>query len=329
MQPKVDRKRKKKQRKMYVVKRRSNQMRFGDNLKNLRKSKKLSQEDLSEKVGVSRQSISKWETGDAYPEMNNILMLCKIFNCKINDLLSNNLEDFESFDEEVKMNLVKFEKTKQQRVKTLTKILSLIGKIGGIVTKIGIGFVTCIMIIIPIFISNIDIKEDKIIASGNIITITELEDGIRLSSSENEHIKLGDINNNDIEKVKKAYNKYDKKVLIVLLETTFAVLITFLVFVTKVLKHLEKLFTNIHEGDTPFTLDNVNHIKKMSYNMIAAIIASAVGTTLLSISMAGDVEINLFNIVEIIFLFAMSYIFEYGYYIQKDSNGKMYGEENE
>ena len=36
---------------------------FGDNLRNLRKSKKLSQEDLAEKMNVSRQSVSKWETG--------------------------------------------------------------------------------------------------------------------------------------------------------------------------------------------------------------------------------------------------------------------------
>ncbi len=38
-------------------------MKFGDNLRKLRKSKKLSQEDLAEKVNVSRQSVSKWETG--------------------------------------------------------------------------------------------------------------------------------------------------------------------------------------------------------------------------------------------------------------------------
>lgn len=37
-------------------------MKFGENLKYLRKSKKMSQEDLAEKVGVSRQSVSKWET---------------------------------------------------------------------------------------------------------------------------------------------------------------------------------------------------------------------------------------------------------------------------
>ena len=252
-------------------------MKFGDNLKNLRKSKNLSQEDLSEKVGVSRQSISKWENSEAYPEMNNLLILCKIFNCRINDLLSEKIEDFNSFDEEVKMNVVKLNKEEQKKVKILSKILSVFGKIGSIITKVGIGIIAFIMIIVPAIISNIDIKEDKIIASGNIITITEVEDGIRLSSTDNEHIVIGDINNKDIDKIKKAYNKYDKKVLLGLIEASFAVLIVFLVFVTKVLKNLEKLFKNINEGETPFTLENVNHIKKMSYYMIGAIIASTIG----------------------------------------------------
>lgn len=305
-------------------------MKFGDNLRNLRKSKNLSQEDLSERVGVSRQSVSKWESGAAYPEMNNLLILCKIFNCRINDLLSEKIEDFDSFDEEVKMNIAKLNKQEQKKVKILSKILSIFGKIGNIVTKVGIGIVTFIMIITPILISNIDIKEDKLISSGNIITITEIEDGIKLTSTENEHIVIGNINNKNIDKIKKAYNKYDKKILITLLETSFASLIVFLIFIGNVFKHLENLFKNINEGDTPFTLENVNHIKKMSYYMIAAIITSTIGTGLFSISMATeDIDINLFNIIEIIFLYAMSYIFEYGYHIQKDSNGKMYSEENE
>lgn len=38
-------------------------MNFGDNLRNLRRSKTLSQEELAECVNVSRQSVSKWETG--------------------------------------------------------------------------------------------------------------------------------------------------------------------------------------------------------------------------------------------------------------------------
>ena len=84
-------------------------MRFGENLKNLRKIKKLSQEKLAEKVGVSRQSISKWECGEAYPEMDNILILCKIFNCKVNDLIHEDLTDINSLGEDVKMNIVKYE----------------------------------------------------------------------------------------------------------------------------------------------------------------------------------------------------------------------------
>ena len=76
-------------------------MKFGDNLRNLRKSKKMSQEKLAEKIGVSRQSVSKWETGEAYPEMNNILILCKIFGCGINELVNESLIDIDSLDEEV------------------------------------------------------------------------------------------------------------------------------------------------------------------------------------------------------------------------------------
>lgn len=50
---------------MYIIKHEKEEilMKFGDNLKRLRKSKKLSQEDLAEKMNVSRQSVSKWETG--------------------------------------------------------------------------------------------------------------------------------------------------------------------------------------------------------------------------------------------------------------------------
>ena len=111
-------------------------MNFGQNLKKLRKSKKISQEELAEKVRVSRQSVSKWETGEAYPEMNNILELCKIFHCHINDLVNDSILDIDSLDDDVKMNAVKFKKEKQKQMKGLSKVISLFGKIGGIVVKV-------------------------------------------------------------------------------------------------------------------------------------------------------------------------------------------------
>ena len=42
-----------------------------------------------------------------------------------------------------------------------------------------------------------------------------------------------------------------------------------------------------------------------------------------------NIDFGVFNIMEILFLFSLAYIFEYGYLIQLDSKGKMYGDENE
>ena len=84
-------------------------MKFGENLKNIRKSKNISQEYLAEKLGVSRQSVSKWETGENFPSMNNIMCLCEIFKCKINDLVHEDFTDIESLDSEIRLeNLMEF-----------------------------------------------------------------------------------------------------------------------------------------------------------------------------------------------------------------------------
>lgn len=57
-------------------------------LQELRKSHNLSQEQLAEKVDVSRQAISKWEGGQANPDINNILKLSKIYDVSTDFLLT-------------------------------------------------------------------------------------------------------------------------------------------------------------------------------------------------------------------------------------------------
>ena len=49
---------------------------FSKNLKKIRKENNLSQEQLADELGVSRQAISKWESAQAYPEMDKIISLC-------------------------------------------------------------------------------------------------------------------------------------------------------------------------------------------------------------------------------------------------------------
>lgn len=67
--------------------RRSFYMSFGENLQFLRKRAGLTQEDLAEQMEVSRQSVSKWESNSAYPEMDAILRLCDRFGVDMDTLL--------------------------------------------------------------------------------------------------------------------------------------------------------------------------------------------------------------------------------------------------
>lgn len=62
-------------------------MSFGENLQTLRKSKNISQEQLAERLDVSRQAVSKWESGGGFPETDKIITLCEFFGCSMDELM--------------------------------------------------------------------------------------------------------------------------------------------------------------------------------------------------------------------------------------------------
>lgn len=68
-------------------------MNFAKNLQMLRKNKKITQEDLAERLGVSRQSVSKWETGEGYPEMDKLILMSDWFGISVDDLLRGDLQE--------------------------------------------------------------------------------------------------------------------------------------------------------------------------------------------------------------------------------------------
>ena len=296
-------------------------MKFGDNLRKLRKSKNISQEDLAERVGVSRQSVSKWETGEAYPEMNNILELCKIFRCNIGELVNDNMIDLDSLDEDVKMSVVKFKAEKQRKMKNVSKLIYALARIGKIVVSIAIPIVILVMVATPYIVKDMDIVNDKVVSKSEIkgskIKLYDLD-------SKNEQDK------ETLEKIKTVLANHSDMEIIVTVEAGLVFLLAYVIVVRFIFKYLEGLFININKGDTPFTKDNVVFIKKMAYLMIAAIVISSIGSSIIESLVTGiDFEIEMFDIIQILFLISMAYIFEYGYEIQLDSKGKMYGDENE
>ena len=299
-------------------------MKFGDNLRNLRKVKNLSQEKLAEKVGVSRQSISKWECGEAYPEMDNILILCKIFNCKLNDLVHEDLTDISSLGEDVKMNVVKLKKEKQEKVKGLSKAIYIIAEIGKVIASIALVVVLIGIITAPILTSNVEIKEDnKIVAFGREFEYQTQGKEMTLKYDGGELV-LGLVDEDfDMDDVLEKVRNSSKTSITVLLEVLLICSLAVVASTYNIMKHLKKLFVNIHSGDTPFTRENVKSIKNIAIYMIVIILLP---------SITGDnitIELDLFEVLCILLLFCLSYIFEYGYEIQLDSKGKMYGEEEE
>lgn len=68
-------------------------MKLHDKIYELRKKEGLSQEALSEKLGVSRQSVSKWETGEATPEVSKLLAISKLFGVTTDYLLNDESEE--------------------------------------------------------------------------------------------------------------------------------------------------------------------------------------------------------------------------------------------
>ena len=68
-------------------------MTISERLYNLRKEKKVSQEELANELGVSRQTISKWELGETSPDLKQSKELSKIFKVSLDELTNNDIKD--------------------------------------------------------------------------------------------------------------------------------------------------------------------------------------------------------------------------------------------
>lgn len=68
-------------------------MNLGNKITELRKKNNLSQEDVAEKVGVTRQTISKWELEETTPDIKQAKELSKIFNVSLDELTDNDVKN--------------------------------------------------------------------------------------------------------------------------------------------------------------------------------------------------------------------------------------------
>lgn len=101
-----------------------NKMILSEKIFELRKANKLSQEKLAEKIGVSRQSISKWESGESIPEIERLIELSKIFDVTVDYLVKDdtgNIIDTKTSEEVSSPNDTLVQSTKESKIVTFIK----------------------------------------------------------------------------------------------------------------------------------------------------------------------------------------------------------------
>ena len=116
------------------------QIKTGKFIADCRKSKKLTQAQLAEKLGITDRAISKWETGRALPDSSIMLELCAILGISVNDLLSGEKISMENNDRNNEQLLLDMAKEMERKNKTIWSAM------WAIMTVSIIGLITCLLV---------------------------------------------------------------------------------------------------------------------------------------------------------------------------------------
>ena len=125
---------------------------LGEKIQNLRKRVRLSQEQLGENIGVTRQTISNWELNETQPNTEQLKLLSKTFNISIDELLNNDIKDI-----------------LETKVSNTEKLAGLIIKI---LKVIGIIFIILLVIDILAFILYFGFRTVNNVEPRNVETMT-------------------------------------------------------------------------------------------------------------------------------------------------------------
>ena len=102
-----------------------NQTEIGKFIAKCRKEKKLTQAQLAEKLNITDRAVSKWETGKSMPDSSIMLELCEILGITVNELLSGEEIDMESYEKKSDENLISL-KRKDENNMTRNVIISML-----------------------------------------------------------------------------------------------------------------------------------------------------------------------------------------------------------
>lgn len=197
--------------------------------------------------------------------MQNIMGLCTIFKCKINELVHEDFIDINFLDDEIKMSIVKFKKDEQRKMKGITKLIYMISNIFKYISVLAIiiaGLVTIINTYISIN-TNIDTEKDTATICGRDVNYEVVDKSLKVKLENKKEYRIDfdkEVENETIIKVFEM-SKGGRVSLTIFIELSF---IFAMYAINRLFSSIQKLFKNIHDNETPFKMENVGYIRNIA-----------------------------------------------------------------
>ena len=152
-----------------------NQIKIGKFIAECRKKNNLTQMQLAEKLNITDRAVSKWENGKAMPDSSIMLNLCNELKISVNELLSGEVLEMNSYNEKTEQNLIDAVRQKETSDKRLLKMEIVIGVL--------ISIVFFILIFIALFAEMQDWLRITLIINGSIPFIIMILFAIRIEQT--------------------------------------------------------------------------------------------------------------------------------------------------
>ena len=180
---------------------------LGDIISELRKKKNLTQKDLADKLGISDKAVSRWETGNSFPDLDMLFRISKFFNVSFENLLTARMID-DGTDDELMQDIIKefndMNKKHSKRIKIILIILALVSII-----------FTAVIIFTNTYnrfkVYQVGIESETIAATNGIYVETNIKDTLTIN---NLQIKDFEIKNSDSISIDLYYLKNKKEYII-------------------------------------------------------------------------------------------------------------------
>lgn len=222
------------------------------------------------------------------------------------------------------------EVNEQKFLKGISRFISIVATIGRFLLYFAIFAVVVCMLLAPKFLKDIKAYDNKIELSYNkdkISLVKESDDEVRVYVNDKKQSTIKDME--DYDKLYKVVKNHSSKTLTNYSEAVLLIAILYIFIVSMILTHLSKLFKNISKEETPFIMDNVIHLRKMSLYMIVTLVLPIIISLVFALCTGYKLHItlNISGIVEALFVMAMSIIFRYGCVLQNKSTNTIYDNE--